>query len=711
MASTRNISPANSSQGKPSTPPQKFLHKYSYNRLLVTLLFLFFLVVPWVFFAVLSFRPIGGTDYQAKSWQDVSGNIYESVVYTSNALYRASDIFYIIAAVLTFPILSMLLNHAAVVVVQRRHPNQRVNAAQMLALADAPWSRLPSKLSISLPNTRFACGGIALVALSFLQLILQSALVTWEEVRVATNRDVPNTFASNEHTRSSFVGYDSTTYRMSHVPASIVTKEVAARLSTESKNAAQPRLWYDGGSGPDYNGLRYDNPSLFAAAFPTSTNTGVLRYHAMRLNTSVQCDLVSRDNFPETCPGPLPFHGNLSLPSRRGEDDPAIDTPEINISWCVPGNFSASPWPRIRDRQDITEEMFIDVSQSADSYSYGAFNSSFTTRCTANTTRGYFELPNSHNKFMQGPLLEKWTETDLDGTSRVANDEADNVEDYLFLDWDYLSNFPYGNNHSLTPGPLTTAMLSMLGNESWIVPLQNITEGSDSATLRTIYRDMCTGGIPFLTWGDSARGFNYDQASCILDDESLHSPLYSIKSQTYHWFSSFSDTGVSATLAAATFFANEATLTRSSEPHGVYSGAGVIYTAPGAIMHKPVIPLAALIVISILIGTEVFAIIFLVSYISRNPTFTNRLDALAVATVGAQLSAAGVQLPPLHEPREARYEKLREHDGVIGLSHGSLTDEEAGRPGPSGKMRNIVASDEEQLQKTIVVGGNGLLKY
>ncbi|KAK5625844.1 hypothetical protein RRF57_001560 [Xylaria bambusicola] len=225
---------------------------------------------------------------------------------------------------------------------------------------------------------------------------------------------------------------------------------------------------------------------------------------------------------------------------------------------------------------------------------------------------------------------------------------------------------------------------------------------------------MCTRGIPFLAWGEYDSGSYSVQTSCILDNTSLQEPSWTIKSQTYHWVSNFSDTSVSATLAAAAFFANEATLTRSSGPHGKYNGAGVVHTAPGTIMHKLVMSLAALIVISIPIGLEVFAIFLPLFYISRNLTFTNHLDALNVATVGAQPSAAGVQLPYLHEPRKNRYENLQEHDGLIGLSHGSLTDEEAGRPGPNGKMRKnieLAAVDEEKPPKTVTVGGIGLLKY
>lgn len=57
----------------------------------------------------------------------------------------------------------------------------------------------------------------------------------------------------------------------------------------------------------------------------------------------------------------------------------------------------------------------------------------------------------------------------------------------------YSSNYPYNNRDELTPGPLITTVLSMFGNESWILQLQNITIKTDTSTLNTIYRDMCRG--------------------------------------------------------------------------------------------------------------------------------------------------------------------------------------------------------------------------
>ncbi|KAI1420251.1 hypothetical protein F5Y12DRAFT_138681 [Xylaria sp. FL1777] len=708
MASTQHLPPAyTSSPNKSSGTPERTLHKYK-STFVLAFFFLILLVVPWVFLSVLNIRPIGGK-YQVGSWQDVSGRIGDDAVQTSEQLYRAFGVLSTVTAVLTFPVLSSLLSHAAVVVVQRRHPDQHLNAYQMLSLADAPWSRLPSRITTGGLGSNYAYGAIALVALGFLQLVLQSALVTSEEIRVATYYDAPYGDWPSGHShdlRYSILGYDATPERMAQVPIALVTKEVTARMSTDSSQGAQPRRWYDG-------------KAPFASAFPSGVNTGVLRYHAMRLNTSVQCEAVSRDKFPDTCPGAMPFYGNLSLPSTQDQNNPAFGTPDILLRWCVPGNFSSSPWSINRDRQDITEEMFVDFFLPEESVSWQSFSDSFTTHCSASTTRGYFELPNYQNNFTHGPLLENWTPSK--GREAVT-DDVDTPSYYpQYLSWAYSSNYPYENYHEVTPGPLTTAMLSMFGNESWILPLQNISVTTDPSTMIAIYRDMCTGGIPFLSWGGESstfnEGFSSYESYCTIDQNVFHGPLLSIKGEVYGWFSYFGKTSsVNQTLASAAFLANEATLTRAGLPpgYGTSLDPGVIYTSPGATVHKPSISLPAEIVISILIGVEALAIVLLLVYIYRKPTFTTRLDSFVVATIGAQLSATGVELPHLHETGEKRYQHLQEHDGVIGLSHGSLTEEESHRATDQAETNQnndieLAAIDEPQPSKILIIGGIGTL--
>ena len=127
----------------------------------------------------------------------------------------------------------------------------------------------------------------------------------------------------------------------------------------------------------------------------------------MRLNSTTECSRIARDQFPATCEGTMPLIKTL--------DDPK----NITIRICAPGNYGKSPWTLSRDRQDITEELYVDVwfpdnTTIVPPYT-GLANirpSNFTTSCTTTTTRGYFELPNYRNNYLVQPLEDKWPDNE-----------------------------------------------------------------------------------------------------------------------------------------------------------------------------------------------------------------------------------------------------------------------------------------------------------
>lgn len=146
-------------------------------------------------------------------------------------------------------------------------------------------------------------------------------------------------------------------------------------------------------------------PDFFVAGLPAGTTTGVLRQHLMRLNSSIPCEEIDSGAFPSSCPGDRPF--TMSWPR-------VIDT---DVRICVPGNYTASPWTLSRSRQDHIEEMCIDIKDTSISPGLSLNsvnppqNTSYTIRCTAKTTRGYFELGNDWNNNTYGSLLDRWPNT------------------------------------------------------------------------------------------------------------------------------------------------------------------------------------------------------------------------------------------------------------------------------------------------------------
>jgi hypothetical protein len=200
---------------------------------------------------------------------------------------------------------------------------------------------------------------------------------------------------------------------LADIPEDIVVQNVMNTLATFDRYEVPPYLWNDPGA---YIGLIEDSVSglggkipgpwmqptqgYFVAALPNATTTGVLRHRLMRLNSTVDCDRIDSTGFPASCEGRRPFSASFNW----------TEGPAVRL--CVPGERGLYPWSLSRNRQDITEDFYLDVSglAPASGLNNTAYNTSLTLRCSAATTRGYFELGNYRNDETPGPLLEKWEE-------------------------------------------------------------------------------------------------------------------------------------------------------------------------------------------------------------------------------------------------------------------------------------------------------------
>lgn len=194
-----------------------------------------------------------------------------------------------------------------------------------------------------------------------------------------------------------------------------VLQDVLSSLATTTDLEPQQNLWptnpdssewIDGYTVPPnrqklfvYSSSFGQNPEgFFVTSLPNGTNTGVLREHALRLNSSVSCEAIPRSEMPDPCPGARPFETHVK---RSGV--------ELNI--CAPGDSDEFPFTPSRHRQDFSEELYIDFNMDR-SMVLSTNNDNFTTHCTSSTSRGYFELGNVWNDYVYGPLLDKWPSPD-----------------------------------------------------------------------------------------------------------------------------------------------------------------------------------------------------------------------------------------------------------------------------------------------------------
>lgn len=178
-----------------------------------------------------------------------------------------------------------------------------------------------------------------------------------------------------------------------------VVQEVMSSLNIFNEDSFEANLWPDPSHLADEDN-KYIDPArrqtfrywTEAENEPSGFCASVLLEHTIRINSSVHCEPIPRDQFPPPCPGPRPF--NTSFSNDR-----------LDIRICAAGEYGTNPRTISRRRQDITEHLYLDVQEYT---KYKASGIKFTHHCKASTTHGYFELGNYRNGGTYGPLLKKW---------------------------------------------------------------------------------------------------------------------------------------------------------------------------------------------------------------------------------------------------------------------------------------------------------------
>jgi len=122
-------------------------------------------------------------------------------------------------------------------------------------------------------------------------------------------------------------------------------------------------------------------------------------------------------------------------------------------------------------------------------------------------------------------------------------------------------------------------------------------------------------------------------------------------------------------LATAMFVANRGFLTFLSpapELSSRYSMGRMIYASPGVAVPRPVLSNTALMVLSVLIVLQLLGLGYLTYYLYRVPTWSDQLDAMAMARIGASLHNKGV-LPAIGPVSKEDLDALQTVSGLIGI--------------------------------------------
>lgn len=198
-------------------------------------------------------------------------------------------------------------------------------------------------------------------------------------------------------------------------------------LKSTTNTTPQPRLWQETtGCSSDKsaskpcvvepttlgNISKLSNP--FLAQLPVGFHTGLIKQFIPRINSTVRWEAISPEHMPADCGGlPNSFYSHYANATWPPESKwNLVDGAPRNwsIEACMPGDQSESPWKSSYDRQDFSEQLFLNVSvmgygdgppEGPDSPRSGGI-----FRITSETTAGYFELPNYKNGGEPGPIIE-----------------------------------------------------------------------------------------------------------------------------------------------------------------------------------------------------------------------------------------------------------------------------------------------------------------
>jgi hypothetical protein len=430
--------------------------RYRMRALWLLVLYFPLLVVPWVLTCILSRRPV-----TAPSYVNQQGFSKADIISIRN-WKRAVDVLSSIAGLITIPLLSALLAQGAVVFSQRQRPEEFLSLPDLFALVDHGWTSIAAlwrSLTTKQKEERgrklklarhYLLPGAVLILSGAIQQPLMQILVPTETIYLASCGDLgymPHCKTQYEewypqyHASTTYetIGVDIEPVQMADIYYQDILPRITADLASVSVEAYQPSIWSDymtkglqdnmnrdhtsSKTTPLHNWIFQSSSSkledqwgsrFFLAGIPSNTTTGILREHAMRLNSSVACSKIERTSFPASCPGEEPFTASFEM------------TNDISMRICVPGKLGVFPWTLSRSRQDIVEEVYLDMW---DTYQYRAANSdgddtNVTVHCEVKTTRGYFELGNLRNNGTYGPLLQDWPDADV-----MARDFNDLVSD------------------------------------------------------------------------------------------------------------------------------------------------------------------------------------------------------------------------------------------------------------------------------------------
>ncbi|KAF2264622.1 hypothetical protein CC78DRAFT_223531 [Lojkania enalia] len=563
-------------------------------------------LLAWTLVCILSHRPLRGT--KSYSQPSSSYRVEPNEIITANEkFFKAVDILRIIVALLTIPITSFVCSMAAVTYMQAGQMRRSLTLRQLMALSDQGWIRPSHLLRIAKTGSLPLCLAFFLVVLGSLSQIIQNAFISHESIKLpslqtqgtATVKDIPDLFTNEWDDRGEI------NFRLQRL------------LDAASEYDQEANLWNEdlGTLGRSLNTFDiYSSTTTRQATYfvelPSNFSTGTVGQpqFAPRVSSNTSYDEITEDEFRacrnETENGGFYAAYNFTTPSNY----------EYGVIACMEGDKRVSPWKPIRDRQDISEDLYLQFAIDQRIY---------YLKASANTSLGYFELPSYSNGNRPGPLLDK-DPLGPDSTQVMGN----SIQKRLVA-----ADTHPGNKTLISVvnrGPLTTFALALFGNNSYIARHVNHPEAYTETRPawiddRTRRPDtwLCVEVSPLST---------FMRLPCVAEWQTINNGLKPV----VDWLAAMATYDVfESALGAGVFLANKlwlGTSNRLSDERNL-----MIDYDPGTEMLKPKISKRAIIAGSVLLGIHLLGLWVLAVYTAIMMPWANGFGEVMLR-VGASLS-------------------------------------------------------------------------
>lgn len=152
------------------------LSRSSLLSLLLALVYLSFLIIPWVLTCIIALNPHVLIKYD-RNYGYEAAEAYS----LNHAILTAIEVLNTLALVLSLPILSFLLSRAAIGFSQRRDKNQKLTVRQLFGLADQGWYN-PFLIFRRAKITSLLVFGWALLLLTMVMPLVRSGAVIHQSI-------------------------------------------------------------------------------------------------------------------------------------------------------------------------------------------------------------------------------------------------------------------------------------------------------------------------------------------------------------------------------------------------------------------------------------------------------------------------------------------------------------------------------------------------